>query len=127
MKKQNSTSRLLLGMAILVVLMPLAFTFSQNGTQLLLDTSFKYIVWGGQTVLLLLLLLTKPELTKNQLFALTALFVLVPFTFTLYEKGATFLILTKYTSSILSWAIASVLFSKLLFTHKQKENSNIRN
>ncbi len=114
-------------MAILVVLMPLAFTFSQNGTQLLLDTSFKYIVWGGQTVLLLLLLLTKPELTKNQLFALTALFVLVPFTFTLYEKGATFLILTKYTSSILSWAIASVLFSKLLFTHKQKENSNIRN
>lgn len=125
MKKKNSTSGLLLGIAILVGLMPLAFTFSQNGTELLLDTSFKYIVWGGQTVLLLLLLLTKPELTKNQLIALTALFVLVPFTFTLNEKGATFLILTKYTSSILSWAIASVVFSKLLFTHKQKENSNI--
>lgn len=125
MTKQNSTSGLLFGMTILVGLMPLAFTFSQNGTELLLDTSFKCIVWGGQATLLLLLLLTKQKLSKNQLIALTVLFMLVPFTFTFNEKGATFLILTKYTSSILSWAIASIVFSKLFFTYKLKEDSII--
>jgi hypothetical protein len=125
MTKQNSTSGLLFGMTILVGLMPLAFTFSQNGTELLLDTSFKYIVWGGQATHFLLLLLIKQKLSKNQLIALTVLFILVPFTFSFNEKGATFLILTKYISSILSWAIASIVFTKLFFTYKFNEDSNI--
>lgn len=125
MTKQNSTSGLFFGMTILVGLMPLAFTFSQNGKELLLDTSFKYIVWGGQATLLLILILTKQKLSNNQLIALTVLFMLIPFTFTFTEKGATFLILTKHTSSILSWAIASIAFSKLFFTYKLKGDSNI--
>jgi len=125
MKKQNSMPRLLFGLSIFVGLLPLAFTFSQNDTQLLLDTSFKYLVWSGQAIILLLLLLTKNKLSKNQLITLTVLCFIVPFTFTINENGAAFLILTKYTSSILSWAIASVAFSKLFFIYKLRENSNL--
>ncbi|HMN90397.1 MAG TPA: hypothetical protein PKD70_12885 [Saprospiraceae bacterium] len=125
MNKQNSDSSLLFGLTIFVGFMPLAFTFSQNETQPLLDTSFKYMVWGGQTIALLLLLFSKHQLIKNQLIVLTVLYVFVPFMFTFNENGATFLILTKYTSSILSWAIASVVISKLFFIHKLEENSNL--
>lgn len=125
MTKQNSTPGHLFGMTIFVGLMPLVFTFSQNETALLLDTLFKYITYGCQAALMLLLLLNKQKLSKNQLIALTVLFMLVPFTFTFNEMGATFLILTKYTSSVLSWAIASIMFSKLFFIYKLKEDSNI--
>ena len=114
MNKQNSTSGLLFALIIFIGLMPLASTFLQNRTQLLLDTSFKYIVWCGQAILLILLLLTKLKVSKNQLIGLALLCVLIPFAFTFNDNGVTFLILNKYTSSILSWAIASVLFSKLL-------------
>ncbi len=123
MNKQNSASPLLFGLAIFVGLMPLAFTFSQNEIQPLLNTSFKYMVWGGQTIVLLLLLFNKYQLIKNQLIALIVLYACVPFIFTFNENGATFLILTKYTSSVLSWAIASVVISKLFF--KLEENSNL--
>jgi hypothetical protein len=125
MNKQNSASPLLFGLAIFVGLMPLAFTFSQNEIQPLLNTSFKYMVWGGQTIVLLLLLFSKYQLIKNQLIALIVLYACVPFIFTFNENGATFLILTKYTSSVLSWAIASVVISKLFFLHKLEENSNL--
>ena len=122
MKSKNSCYNLV-SVLIFVGLLPLTFTFSKNETQLLMETSFKYIVWGGQATILLVLLLTKHTLSKNQLIALAILFVLVPFTFTFNEKGATYLILTKYTSSVLSWAIASILFSKLLFTNKLNQDS----
>jgi len=52
MNKKNSTSRFMFGLIILVGLTPLAFTFSQNGTPLLLETSFKYVVWCGQVIIL---------------------------------------------------------------------------
>lgn len=125
MNTKNSTSGLLFGLAIFVGLMPLTFTFSTENTQLLLDTSFKYAVWAGQTSILILLLLTKHNLSKNQLIALAVLYLVVPFTFTFNESGAYFLILNKYTSSILSWAVASVLIGKLLFLQKLKEHSNL--
>ncbi|SFE40505.1 hypothetical protein [Thermoflexibacter ruber] len=125
MNTKNSTSGLLFGLAIFVGLMPLTFTFSTENTQLLLDTSFKYAVWAGQTCILILLLLTKHNLSKNQLIALAVLYLVVPFTFIFNESGAYFLILNKYTSSILSWAVASVLIGKLLFLQKLKEHSNL--
>lgn len=118
MNKNFSTSRLVFGLTIFTGLVPLAFTFSQNGTQLLLETSFKYLVWCGQSIILLLLLLTKHNISKNQLIGLTALYLLVPFTFTFTANGASFLILNNYTSSILSWAITSVLFGKLFFLRR---------
>jgi hypothetical protein len=124
MNKKNHTSGLMFGLTIFVGLMPLAFTFSQNGTQLLLETPFKYFVWCGQTVILLLLLFTKHNLDKNQLIGLGVLCFIAPFTFTFNENGAYFLVLNKYTSTILSWAIASVLFSKLFFTLKSQEKPN---
>ncbi|MEZ4829836.1 MAG: hypothetical protein R3C61_26675 [Bacteroidia bacterium] len=115
MDKQNSTSGLLFGLTIFVGLMPLTFTFSQNGIQLLLDTSFKYVVWCGQALILLMLLFTKLKLSKKQLIGLFVLYTLIPLAFTFSGNGLTFLILSKYTSSILSWAVASVLFSKSFF------------
>jgi len=125
MTKQNSNSGHFFGMTILVGFMPLAFMFSHNGTELLLDTFFKYIVWGGQATILLLLLLTKYTLSKNQQITLTVLFMLIPFSFTFSEKGATFLILKQYTSTILSWAIASIVLSKMFFSYIFKEDSII--
>ena len=113
MDNQNSSTRLLFGLAVFVGLMPLAFTFPQNGTQLLLDTSLKYVVWCGQSIILIVLLLAKPKLGKNQLIGLSVLFTFIPFTFTFSDNGLSFLILNKYTSSIFSWAIASVLLSKM--------------
>lgn len=115
MKKQNSPSELLFGLSIFVGLMPLTFTFSQNGIQMLLDTPFKVVVWCGQAILLLMLLLARPKLSKNQLIGLSVLYALIPFVFTFNNQGLTFLILNKYASSILSWAVASVLFCKLFF------------
>lgn len=124
MKTKKSTTGLMFGLIILVGFLPLAFTFSQNGTQLILETSLKYIVWCGQVIILLTLLLKKQDFSKNQLIGLSILFVLVPFTFSFNENGVSLLILNKYTSSILSWAIASILLGKLLFTQELKENSN---
>ncbi|MBU0473318.1 MAG: hypothetical protein KKF62_04070 [Bacteroidetes bacterium] len=125
MNKILSTSGLVFCLTIFIGLMPLAFTFSKNGTQLLLETSLNYLVWSGQAIILLLLLVTKPNFSKNQLIGLAALFMLVPFAFTFNENEAYFLILNKYTSSILSWVISSVFLSKLLFSEKLKVNSNI--
>lgn len=113
MDNQNSSTKLLFGLTIFVGLMPLTFTFSQNGTQLLIDTSLKYIIWCGQSIILIVLLLTKLKLGKNKLIGLSVLFALIPFAFTFNDNGLTFLILNKYTSSILSWAIASMLLSKM--------------
>jgi intracellular septation protein A len=124
MNTKKSTSGILFGLTLLVGLIPLAFTFSQNGTQLLLETEFRFIVWCGQAITLLILLLTKHSLSKNQLIGLSVLYVFVPLTFTFNENGVYFLILNKYTSSILSWGIASVLLGKLLFSQKQKQISN---
>lgn len=124
MKTKKSTTGLMFGLIILVGFLPLAFTFSQNGTQLILETSLKYVVWCGQVIILLTLLLKKQDFSKNQLIGLSILFVLVPFTFSFNENGVSLLILNKYTSSILSWAIASILLGKLLFTQELKENSN---
>jgi len=119
MNIKNTTSELLFGLTIFVGLIPLAFMFSQKGTQLLIETSFRYFVWCGEAIVLFLLLLTKQNLKKKQMIALATLCLLVPFTFTFNENGVTFLILDKYISSILSWLMASVLFSKLI------SNSNI--
>ncbi|MCZ2278172.1 MAG: hypothetical protein LC117_09620 [Bacteroidia bacterium] len=115
MNKNNLTSGLLFGLATFIGLMPLTFTFSQNGTQLLLDTSFKYVVWCGQAIILFMLLFTKFKLSKNQLIGLSVLYALIPFTITFNDNELTFLILNKYASSILSWVVASVMFSKLFF------------
>lgn len=120
MNKQNSISEFLFGLAIFVGLMPLAFTFSQNETQLLLFTSFKYIVWSGQAIILLLLLLAKIQFSRNKLIGMGVLFLLIPFVFTFSESGVSFLILNQYPSSVLSWAIASVLFSKIFFSSNFK-------
>jgi len=119
MNIKNTTSELLFGLTIFVGLIPLAFMFSQKGTQLLIETSFRYFVWCGEAIVLFLLLLTKQNLKKKQMIALATLCLLVPFTFTFNENGVTFLILDKYINSILSWLMASVLFSKLI------SNSNI--
>lgn len=115
MNKNNLTSGLLFGLTTFIGLMPLTFTFSQNGTQLLLDTSFKYVVWCGQAIILFMLLFTKFKLSKNQLIGLSVLYALIPFTITFNDNELTFLILNKYASSILSWVVASVMFSKLFF------------
>jgi hypothetical protein len=125
MNTKISTSGIVFGFAVFVGLMPLTFMFSQNGTQFLLDTSFKYAVWCGQVIILILLLLKSNSLDKNQIMALVMLYLFVPFTFTFNESGVSFLILNKYTSSILSWAVASVLLSKLLFLQKLKANANL--
>jgi hypothetical protein len=125
MNTKKSTSGFLFGLTVLIGLMPLAFTFSQNGTRLLLETEFRYVVWCGQVITLLLLLLTKHSLCKNQLIGLSVFCVFVPFAFTFGEDGASFLILNKYTSSILSWAIASVLLGKLFFERNLKENPKL--
>lgn len=121
MNKKKSISGFLFGLTMLVGLMPLAFTFSQNGTQLLLETEFRYVVWCGQAITLLLLLLTSQNLSKHQLIGLSLICVFVPLAFTFNRNGASFLILNKYTSSILSWAIASALITKLLFSQYFKE------
>ena len=118
MSTQQSTAGFLFGLTVLVGLMPLAFTFSTGETQLLLETKFNYVVLCGQALTLLLLILTKQSLSKNQQLGLSVLCACVPFAFTFNENGISFWILNHYTSSILSWAIASVLFGKLLLEPK---------
>ncbi|MFH0894812.1 MAG: hypothetical protein V2A54_10295 [Bacteroidota bacterium] len=125
MNAKKSISGFLFGLTILVGFIPLTFSFSDNGIQLLLETEFKYLIWGGQATTLLLLLFIKDSLSRNKLIGLLVLYVLVPLTFTFNENGVYFLILNKYTSSLLSWAIAGVLLGKLLFAQKLKENSNL--
>ena len=125
MNAKKSTSGFLFGLTILAGFLPLTFSFSNNGIQLLLETEFKFVIWGGQATTLLLLLFTKQCLTKKQLIGLSVLYVLIPLTFAFNENGASFLILDKSTSSILSWAIASVLIGKLLFAQKLKENPDL--
>jgi len=110
---------------MLVAFMPLAFTVSQSGTQLLLETDYKYVVWGVQATTLILVLSTRLSLSKNQLIGLSVLCVFVPLAFSFNENGTSFLILNKYTSSILSWAIAGVLIGKIFFVQKLKENTNL--
>lgn len=122
MNKKFSESNLIFGLTFFISLMPLTFTFSQNGTHLLLDTPFKYLVLGCQSIILLLLLLVKTNLSKKQLILLAILYLLVPITFTFTENGASFLILDKYANIILSWLIGSLLFSKLFFTSNLKED-----
>lgn len=112
---KNSTSKLQFGLLIFVALLPLTFTFSQNEVHFLLDSSFKYVVWSAQTVILLVLLLKKSLFTKIQLWVIAVLYVFIPFTFTISNNEVDFLILNRYTSSIISWSIAGLVFSKLLF------------
>lgn len=116
MNKQNSNSGLLFGLAIFAGFLPFTFIFSNHSTQLLLDTPLQYAVWCGQAIILLLLLLTKFNPNKNKLIALTILYAVVPFTFAFNNKGAVFFILPNTTSSVLSWAAASIFLSKLLFS-----------
>lgn len=123
MYKQNLTWELLFGLTIFVGLMPLTFTFSRNGIQLLLDTSFRYVVWCGQALILFVLLFTKFRIEKKHLIGLSVLFALIPFSGTFNEIGLTFLILNKYPSSILSWAIASVLLSKMFIDTNSKRSN----
>jgi hypothetical protein len=125
MKVNKSISGFLFGLTLLVGFMPLTFYFSNNGTQLLLETEFKYLIWGGQATILLLLLFRKDSLSRNKLIGLLVLYMLVPLTFTFNKNGIFFLILNNYTSSLLSWAIAGVLTGKLFFSQKLQENSNI--
>ncbi|MBK8967301.1 MAG: hypothetical protein IPM36_11630 [Lewinellaceae bacterium] len=112
MNKKISISGLAFGLVIFVGLMPLAFKFSGNQTQLLLGTSFKYFIWSAQAIVLLTLFFTKINFSKNQLIGLAMLCTLVPFIFAFTEIGISFLILNNVVSSMLSWAIASVLFAK---------------
>jgi hypothetical protein len=114
MNKEFSRSGIMVGLTIFVGLLPLMFTFSQTGVDLLLETSFKYIVWVGQAFTLLILLLAKPILNKNQVIVLAVLYVTVPFSFTFTTNGINFLILDKYVSTIMSWLVASILLSKLI-------------
>lgn len=110
------------GLTIWVALMPLAFMFSQDGTQLLLlETSFRVLVWSFQIILLLLLFFTGNTQSKKQLMGLSVLCLLIPFVFTFNENGVSFLILNQYASSILSWVIASTLFGKLMLPQYLKE------
>jgi hypothetical protein len=125
MNVKKSISEFLFGLTILVGFLPLTFSFSNNGTQLLLETDSKYLIWGGQATTLLLILFTKDSFSRKKLIGLLVLYVLVPLTFTFNENGVSFLILKKYTSSLLSWAIACVLIGKLLFSQKLQENSNL--
>lgn len=124
MNTKKSTSGFLFGLAIFTGLLPLAFSFSQTGIQLLLETKFRGVIWCGQAITLLILLLSKGNIGKHQLVGLSILFVLVPLTFTFNEKGAYFLILNKYTSTILSWAIAGVLLRKLLLLEHREQVLN---
>ncbi len=125
MNTKKSISKFLFGWIMLVAFMPLAFTVSQSGTQLLLETDYKYVVWGVQATTLILVLSTRLSLSKNQLIGLSVLCVFVPLAFSFNENGTSFLILNKYTSSILSWAIAGVLIGKIFFVQKLKENTNL--
>ena len=124
MNTKKSTSGFLFGLAIFTGLLPLALSFSQTGIQLLLETKFRGVIWCGQAITLLILLLSKGNIGKHQLVGLSILFVLVPLTFTFNEKGAYFLILNKYTSAILSWAIAGVLLGKLLLLEHREQVLN---
>lgn len=92
MNKKILSSGFMFGLATFVGLMPLAFTFSQNEIQSILATSFKYVVWFGQATVLSLLFLIKQNMNKKQLIGLSILFIIVPFTFTLNDNGASFLI-----------------------------------
>lgn len=115
MNTKSSTSRLLTGLAFFAAFMPLTFIFSSDSVQMWLDTSYSYIVWVVQAIVLLLLLLNKIKPERKQLIALAILFFLVPFVFSFNDNEISFLILKHYVNSILSWAIGIVLLSKLLF------------
>lgn len=115
MNTKSSTSRLLTGLAFFTAFLPLTFIFSSDSVQMWLDTSYNYIVWVVQAIVLLLLLLNKIKPERKQLIALAILFFLVPFVFSFNDNEVSFLILKHYTSSILSWVIGIVLLSKLLF------------
>lgn len=123
MSTEKTISGFMFGATVLICLMPLTFTFSQNGAQLLLETSSGYFVWGGQIIILLVLLLAGNQFSKKQSIALALLYGLVPFVFLFDENGIYFLILNQYTSSVLSWAIASVLLGKLLLKWNLKQDS----
>ncbi|MBW7838572.1 MAG: hypothetical protein H3C36_02805 [Chitinophagaceae bacterium] len=115
MNTKSSTSRLLTGLAFFTAFLPLTFIFSSDSVQMWLDTSYNYIVWVVQAIVLLLLLLNKIKPERKQLIALAILFFLVPFVFSFNDNEVSFLILKHYASSILSWVIGIVLLSKLLF------------
>ncbi len=115
MNTKSSTPRLLTGLAFFTAFLPLTFIFSSDSVQMWLDTSYNYIVWVVQAIVLLLLLLNKIKPERKQLIALAILFFLVPFVFSFNDNEVSFLILKHYASSILSWVIGIVLLSKLLF------------
>lgn len=115
MNTKSSTSRLLTGLAFFTAFLPLTFIFSSDSVQMWLDTSYNYIVWVVQAIVLLLLLLNKIKPERKQLIALAILFFLVPFVFSFNDNEISFLILKHYANSILSWVIGIVLLSKLLF------------
>lgn len=122
-KLQPDKIKLIVPFIIFISLLPLSFTISQNEMKLLLETDFKYVVWFGQAIVLLLLFISKYNMSKKQQIGLSILYILIPFTVTFSENGVSFLILNKYTSSMLSWAIASVLMSNLLSYSISHKNS----
>lgn len=115
MTNKNLNSSLLFGFTLFVGLLPLTVFYSENGLQLLIDSSFRYTVWSLEVVVVFILLFSKITVNKNQLIALSGLFLMVPLTFTFNNDGITFLILNKYISSVLSWVISGILVAKLFF------------
>lgn len=108
----------MLGFLIFGGLMPLTFTFSNKGAHLLLDTQYKYLILCIQVVVMLLLLMGKHTLAKKQLMGGAIFYALVPFTFSFGAAGIHFPVLVHYSSSILSWLVASVLVSRWYYISK---------
>lgn len=125
MNIQKPNSGWFFALIVFIGLLPLAFIFSRDQLQLLLETDARYAIWVGQIITLISVLSIKQKLSKNQLVGLSAICVFVPFVFTFGKDGASFMILNKntYASSILSWAIASVLLGKSYFQKHPSETS----
>ena len=110
-----ASPKLLFGWSLVAGLCPPAFTFSPTGTTSLLETPFKYAVWGALILTAVLLLSVKTGLSKKQTTGLAVLYTLVPLSFSFSANGAFALILNHAPlCAVFSWLIAGILWSKLL-------------
>ncbi len=90
MKSKSIRTGVLFGAVIFIELLPLSIKFSDHETQLLNSTSFKNFTWMMQSLVLIILVATKPGLSKARCIALAMIVCWCPLPLHLMKTESTF-------------------------------------
>ncbi len=124
MKNQSLKSKIIFSLLLFTSLLPLAFSFAGDEVKLLIDTPYQHIISSLQAITLLVIIFSRQKLSKNQAVGVALLYMLIPFAFTFGGNSFSFLVLRHYANSLLSWAIAIVVFIKMAFHPDVSKNIN---